>query len=59
MRTLWDAWGEVYFPSQVTELNDLSFIRALRAELGKEVQLMGAHEILEALVAERDRRWTN
>ena len=52
---LWDAWGEVYFPSKVTELNDLSFIRALRAELGKEVQLMGAYEILEAPLAERDR----
>lgn len=28
---------EVYFPFQVTELNDLCFVRAIRAELGKQV----------------------
>ena len=31
-----EAMRQVYFPFQVTELNDLCFVRAIRAELGKQ-----------------------
>lgn len=47
-----EAMRQVYFPSQVTELNDLSFIRALRAELGKEALATDGlrQKLLEELV---------